>query len=330
MQLRPLGSTGVQVAELCLGTMTFGNEADEEASRLILDRYLDAGGNFVDTADVYSRGTSEEILGRALRGRRDSIVLATKGRMAMSDDPNDRGASRRHLLEAVEASLRRLATDRIDLYQVHWPDETVAPEETLSALDDLVRSGKVRYVGVSNYLGSHLARAIDLCRFHGWAPIVSHQPQYSLISREIELDTLPLCVDDGIAVLPWSPLGGGLLTGKYRRGEQAPPSTRLRDVEWLASARLTERNHAIAAEVGRVAEALGRTSAQIALNWVLHRPGVTAPIIGARTLAQLEDNLGAAGWNLDADHLETLDVVSRPDLFYPHDMYRMLGIRDYD
>jgi aryl-alcohol dehydrogenase-like predicted oxidoreductase len=328
MELRALGRTGVKVSSLCLGTMTFGNEADEAESRRIVDHYLDAGGNFIDTADVYSRGVSEEFVGRALQGRRDSVVLATKGRMPMGDGPNDQGASRLHLTAAVEASLRRLGTDHIDLYQVHWPDETVAPEETLSALDALVRAGKIRYVGVSNYLGSHLQRALDLCEHHGWAPVVSHQPQYSLLVREIELETLPLCQANGVAVLPWSPLGGGVLTGKYRAGEPAPAGSRLAEPGRPARPP-GEHEMAVAEAVGAVADAVGRSRAQVALNWVLHSPGVTSPILGARTVAQLTDNLGAEGWRLPDEHVAALDKVSRPKLSYPHSMYRLIGVRGY-
>ena len=328
MELRALGRTGVKVSSLCLGTMTFGNEADETASRSIIDRFLGAGGNFVDTADVYSRGVSEEIVGRALKGRRDSVVLATKGRMAMGDGPNDQGASRLYLTRAVEASLRRLGTDWIDLYQIHWPDESVPAEETMAALDTMVRAGKIRYVGVSNYLGSHLQRAFDVCESHGWAPVVSHQPQYSLLVREIELETLPLCQANGVAVLPWSPLGGGVLTGKYRSGEAPPAGSRLAD-PGRPGRSPSESELAVAAEVGAVAEATGRSSAQVALNWVLHSPGVTAPIIGARTVEQLDDNLGAEGWRLADEHVQALDKCSRPKLPYPHSMYRWAGIRSY-
>jgi aryl-alcohol dehydrogenase-like predicted oxidoreductase len=330
MELRPLSRTGIRVSALCLGTMTFGNESDETASRSMIDRFLEVGGNFIDTADVYSRGVSEEIVGRVLQGRRDSVILATKGRMGMGGGPNDQGLSRRHLTAALDASLRRLGTDWIDLYQLHWPDFSVDPEETFSALDDFVRAGKVRSIGVSNYLGSQLVKAIEICRHHGWAPIVSHQPQYSLVSREIDLETLPLCADEGIAVLPWSPLGGGVLSGKYRPGQELPPDSRLADAPAQATRRLNERNLAIVAEVTRIADELGRTPAQVALNWVLHRPGITSPIVGARTLAQLDDNLGAEGWQLEDVHLEALGKVSRLTLAYPHDMYRMIGLRTYE
>lgn len=323
MELRQLGPTGVRVTELCLGTMTFGREIDEGASRAILDRYLDAGGNFVDTADVYGAGASEEILGHALGARRDGIVLATKFRMVLGRDPNAGGASRRHIRAAVEASLRRLRTDWIDLYQVHCWDPTTRLEQTVSTLDDLVREGKVRYVGASNYTGWQLAKALGIAALRGWEPFVSLQPQYSLTCRETERELLPLCREEGLAVLPWSPLGGGLLTGKYRRGEEPPQGSRAADATPAASTmrnRLeVERNFAVADEVAKVGAEAGRTPAQVALNWVLHREGVTAPIVGARTLEQFDDNLGAAGWRLDPELERRLDEASATDAGYPYD-----------
>ena len=325
MELRRLGQTGIKVSALCLGTMTFGNEADESAASAIVDRFLDAGGNFVDTADVYSRGVSEEITGRALGSRRPSVVLATKGRMPMSDDPNDRGAGRRYLTQAVEASLSRLNTDWIDLYQVHWPDPAVPIEATLATLNDLVRAGKIRHYGLSNYLGWELQRGIDACERNGWSSIASHQPQYSLVSREIELETLPLCAANDIAVLAWSPLGGGVLTGKYVAADARPSDTRLGASEAQAKRRLSEHNLNVAQVVGKVAADLGKSSAQVALNWVLHRPGVTSPIVGARSITQLDDNLGAEGWALDPEQVTLLDEASRLPLPYPHDLYRMIN-----
>jgi aryl-alcohol dehydrogenase-like predicted oxidoreductase len=304
--------------------MTFGKEADETTSRAIVDLYLERGGNFIDTADVYQRGVAEEITGRALGARRDRVILATKGRMAMGDDPNDRGAGRRYLTRAVEASLSRLGTDWIDLYQIHWPDPTVPIEETLATLDDLVTAGKIRHIGLSNYLGWEIQRGVDACRQHGWAPIASHQPQYSLVSREIELETLPLCQAHGIAVLPWSPLGGGVLSGKYTGADSVPPDTRLGASEAQARRRLTEHNLQVAQAVAKIAADTGRTSAQVALNWVLNRAGITAPILGARNVDQLEDNIGAEGWQLEADQVAALDLASRVPLPYPHDMYRMI------
>jgi aryl-alcohol dehydrogenase-like predicted oxidoreductase len=321
---RKLGNTGVTVSALCLGTMTFGNEADEPTSAAIVARYIEAGGNFIDTADVYQRGISEEITGRAISGQRDRIVLATKGRMPMSDDPNAKGAGRRHLTNAVEASLKRLGTDWIDLYQVHWPDPNVPIEDTLSTLDDLVTSGKIRFVGLSNFVGWEMQRGIDACERYGWARIVSHQPQYSLVSREIELETLPLCRRHDIAVLPWSPLGGGLLTGKYTGTDDLQSDTRLGASEFQAKRRLTEHNLQVAQTVAKLAADIGKTSAQVALNWVLHRPGITSPILGARNLTQLDDNLGAEGWQLEAAQVDALDKASRLPLPYPHDMYQMV------
>jgi aryl-alcohol dehydrogenase-like predicted oxidoreductase len=244
--------------------------------------------------------------------------------MPMGDSPHDRGAGRRYLTRAVEASLRRLGTDWVDLYQVHWPDPSVPLEETLRTLDDLVSAGKIRFFGLSNYTAADLQHGIDLCDVRGWSPIASHQPQYSLVSREIELDSLPLCARNDIAVLPWSPLGGGVLTGKYADTSTRPADTRMALFKWQAEQRLTEQSLRIAGEVGRIAAELGRSSAQVALNWVLHRPGVTAPILGARNVTQLEDNLGAEGWALSDEHVAALDKISERPLPYPYDMYRML------
>jgi aryl-alcohol dehydrogenase-like predicted oxidoreductase len=289
----------------------------------MLDRFLDAGGTLVDTADVYQDGAAEDILGRALGRRRGDVVLATKGGMPMGPDPGHRGAGRRHLTRAVDASLARLGTDWIDLYQVHWPDRDTPIEETLAALDGLVVAGKIRYVGLSNYLGWELQRGVDACDRQGWAPIVSHQPQYSLTCREIEFDSLPVCREHALAVLPWSPLGGGVLTGKYGSVTAAPPGSRMASPV-QARRHLNERNLRIAATVTDIAVGIGRTPAQVALNWVLHRPGVTAPIIGARNGAQLDQNLGAVGWRLDAAQLRTLDEASRLPPPYPHNYYAEL------
>jgi aryl-alcohol dehydrogenase-like predicted oxidoreductase len=328
MDVRRLGRSGVLVSELALGTMTFGQEADEAAAAEILDRYLDAGGNFVDTADVYGAGASEEVLGKLLGRRRPDVVLATKGRFATGPGVNDVGASRRHLLDTFHASLRRLGTDWVDLYQVHCWDPNTPLEETLSTLDGLVRSGAVRYIGASNYAGWQLAKALGVSALHGWEPFVSLQPEYSLVSRDVELDLLPLCLDDGLAVIPWAPLGSGVLTGKYQPGADPPPNTRAGDGRRAGiHDRMGERNLTIADEVGRVAADLGRTAAQVALNWVMHRPGVTAPIVGARSAAQLTDTLGAVGWRLDDDARERLDALSRPTLGYPHNVHDRNGLR---
>ena len=323
MELRPLGRTGIRVTEACLGAMTFGRETPEDESNAILDRYLDAGGNFVDTANVYNRGASEEILGRALGARRENIVLATKCRMPMGDGPNQRGASRRVIREQVEASLHRLQTDWIDLYQIHCWDANTPLEETLSTLNDLVHEGKVRYIGASNYTGWQLATALGVSKQHGWEPYISIQPQYSLVTRDIERELFPLAEYAGLAVLPWSPLGGGLLSGKYRAGEAPPEDSRAADTTpsaVLMRMRIQEeRNFAVAQAVQDLAADLGKTMAQVALNWVLHRPGVTAPILGARTVAHIDDNLGAIGWKLDADALARLEDASAIEHGYPYD-----------
>lgn len=326
MEYRQLGRTGTRVSELCLGAMTFGREADEDASRAIIDRFIDAGGNFIDTADMYSRGGSEEVVGRALTGRRDDIVLATKVRFPMGEGPNDHGASRRHIREGIEASLRRLQTDHVDLYQIHCWDPATPLEETLSTLDDLVREGKVRYIGASNYTGWQLAKALGISALRGWEPFISLQPQYSLVVRDIERELLPLCRAEGLAVLPWSPLGRGVLTGKYRRGEAPPENTR-GESDPLTQNLLDDRTFAVAEAVGKVAADLGRTPAQVALNWVMTRDGVTAPIVGARTVEQLDDNLGALGWRLDDEHDRQLHEASRIPLGYPHDFHRWVGAR---
>jgi aryl-alcohol dehydrogenase-like predicted oxidoreductase len=321
MEMRTLGRTGTQVSELCLGAMTFGREADEATSKALVDRFLDAGGNFVDTANVYSLGVSEEITGRALAGRRDDVVLATKVRFRMGDGPNDVGLSRRHIRMQVEASLRRLGTDWIDLYQVHCWDANTPLEETISTLDDLVREGKVRYVGASNYTAWQLAKSLGIAALHGWEPFVSLQPEYSLITRDIERELLPLCRDAGLAVLPWSPLAGGILSGKYREGEELPPGTRGGDTEEAITFtyRLDERAWRIIEAVRTVAEEIGKTPAQVALNYVVNRPGVTAPIIGVRNLEQLDANLGAIGWRLEDAQLKSLLWASAFPRGYPYD-----------
>lgn len=321
MELRPLGRTGIRVSELCLGAMTFGRETDEATSTSILDRFLDAGGNFVDTADVYSDGASEEITGRALGTKRADVVLATKVRFPTGQGPNDVGLSRRHIRLGVEASLRRLNTDWIDLYQVHCWDERTSLEESLSTLDDLVREGKVRYVGASNFAAWQLAKAIGVSALQGWEAFASLQPEYSLITRDIERELLPFCRSEQLAVLPWSPLAGGVLTGKYRQGEDLPAGTRGGETEEpiTFTYRLDDRAWRVVDAVRKVAEATGKTEAQIALNWVVTQPGVTAPIIGARNMTQLDNNLGAVGWTLEKEHRVALIWASAFPRGYPYD-----------
>ncbi|HKI57606.1 MAG TPA: aldo/keto reductase [Trueperaceae bacterium] len=334
MRYRYLGNTGMKVSELCLGAMTFGreNEASEEESHRMLDRFVDAGGNFIDTANVYSRGVSEEIVGRWLEDRdRDALVLATKVRFPMGDGPNDVGLSRKHVLASVEASLRRLRTDYLDLLQVHAWDPGTPLEVVLGTLDDLVRSGRVRYVGVSNFAGYQLQRALDLSRERGWEPFVSLQPQYNLLCRSTEWELIPVALREGLGVLPWSPLRGGWLSGKYRRGMESPPEgTRVEVAEkkgWGESWRNLANEHTwtVLDALHRVAEESGRTPAQVAVRWLLQRPGVTAPIIGARTMEQLDDNLGATGWELEPMQLEALTTASDVRLPYPYDFLQGAG-----
>ncbi len=325
MNYRFLGKTGLKVSELCLGAMTFGRETDEETSRRIIDRFVAAGGNFIDTADVYSRGVSEEIVGRWLKGKiRDDFVIATKVRFPMGEGPNDVGLSRKHILAGVEASLRRLNTDYIDLYQVHCWDSVTPLEETLSTLDSLVKSGKVRYIGASNYSGWQLQKAIDLSRQMGWEPFTCLQPLYNLLDRSTEWELLPVCQNEGLGVIPWSPLRGGWLSGKFRRGMSAPPEgSRVEIAEeqgWSESwsAYNSEHTWSVLDALFAVADEVGKAPAQVALNWLLQRPGVTAPISGARTLEQLESNLGATGWTLSQEQMTQLTQVSEQPLPYPY------------
>ena len=326
MEYRRLGETGLMVSELCLGCMTFGRETDEEDSKRLVGRFLEAGGNFIDTADVYSKGVSEEISGRAIRGVRDDVVLATKVRFPMGDGPNDVGLSRKHVTQGCEDSLRRLGTDFIDLYQVHCWDAATPLEETLSALTDLVRAGKVRYVGVSNFTAWQIMKSVCVSEANGFERFVCLQPQYSLVERNVEYEILPVCEEGGLGVIPWSPLGGGFLSGKYRRGEEPPEGSRISEavesMEEYWDRRATERNWRVLDAVGEIAEATGRSYSQIALNWLLRQPTVTAPILGVRTMEQLEDNLGAAGWELDEDQVRRLSEAGAPEDTYPHRFIR--------
>jgi aryl-alcohol dehydrogenase-like predicted oxidoreductase len=319
MEYRTLGGTGTLVSTLCLGTMTFGAETAEKGAYEQLDRYVERGGNFVDTADVYSRGVSEEIVGRWLRDRpgvRDRIVIATKARFPMGDGPNDAGLSRVHLSRALDASLRRLGTDVIDLYQAHAWDPLTPIEETLRCYDDAVRAGKIRYVGVSNFTGWQLQKAVLLTRHLGLAPVVTLQPQYNLLARDIEWELIPVCENENIGVLPWSPLAGGWLTGKYRPDEAPTGATRLgenprRGVE-AYDRRNTERTWHVLDALRRVAAGRNTSTGVVALAWLVDRPAVTSVILGARTLEQLDENLSAAGVHLTAEEAAILDEASGP------------------
>jgi aryl-alcohol dehydrogenase-like predicted oxidoreductase len=324
LEYRALGNTGTLVSELCLGCMTFGRELDDDGSRELIKRFVDAGGNFLDTADVYSQGSSEEITGRAIKTMRDDLVVATKVRFPMGEGPNDVGASRKHIMAGAEASLRRLDTDYIDLYQIHCWDALTPLEETLSALTDLVRQGKVRYLGISNFTGWQIMKAMAVSDAHGFERFVTLQPQYSLVERNLEYELVPVCLDQGLGILPWGPLGGGFVSGKYRKGEQPPEGSRIADatsqMEESWERRATERNWRIIDVLGSIAEETDKSYSQVALNWLLNKPGVTAPILGARKLEQLEDNLGASGWRLDDKQMQRLDEVSEPPALYPYAM----------
>lgn len=320
-----LGRSGTSVSRACLGTMTFGNAewgTDEAESKRIVASFLDAGHNFIDTADVYNAGRSEEIVGRAIAHRRDQVVLATKGYNAMGPGPNDRGSSRIHLTRALEASLRRLGTEYVDLYQLHNWDHDTPIEESMATLDGFVRSGKVRYVGCSNFYGSQLVEAQWAAERLGASPFVSLQPQYSLIWRDIELDILPTATRHGLAVIVWSPLGGGMLTGKYSRDGELPADGRLSqgsgmEAEGMRMLTLTERNFGIVSEVEQVAEELATTPTAVSLAWLLGRPGVTSVIIGPRTEEQLAANLAGFDLDLPTESAKRLTKVSRPPVSYP-------------
>jgi len=314
---------------------TYGPSDDTESARA-LQAAVDLGITFFDTADMYSnRGGAETAMGEVLKGgKRHKIVLATKCGMQMDDAGKLKGASRRYIMSAVEGSLKRLQTDYIDLYQVHCWDRGTPLEETLRTLDDLVREGKVRYIGASNFTAWQLQKAIDLSRQNGWEPFTCLQPLYNLLDRYTEWELMPVCQNEGLGVIPWSPLRGGWLSGKYHRGMTAPvENTRIEAAEqsgWSErwSVYATERTWSIIDELLAIAGETGKSPAQVALNWVLHQPGVTAPIIGARTLRHLHDNLGAAGWTLAADHMQRLSTVSAQPAPYPHDFIaRAMGNR---
>lgn len=326
MDFRYLGKTGLRVSELCLGTMTLGRETSEEDSYKILDRYVEEGGNFIDTADVYTRGRSEEIVGKWLQNQnRDDFVLATKVRFPMGEGPNDLGLSRKHIIAGVKDSLRRLKTDYIDLYQVHAWDPRTPLEETLSTLNDLVREGLVRYIGTSNFKGWQLQKAIDLSREKGWESFVCLQPQYNLLCRATEYELIDVCENEGLGVIPWSPLRGGWLSGKFTR-EMAKPleNTRIAEAEEKGYSETwdmynNEFTWNLLDTLRDVAKEAEKTPAQAAINWLLQSRGVTAPIIGARTMEQLEANLGSAGWALSPEHMARLNKASNLFVSYPYD-----------
>jgi aryl-alcohol dehydrogenase-like predicted oxidoreductase len=316
MNRRPLARTGVQVSPLCLGAMMFGawGNPDHDDSIKIIHRALDAGINFIDTADVYSRGESEEIVGKALAGRRDDVVLATKVHGTMGDDPNQYGNSRRWIIREVEDSLRRLKTDYIDLYQIHRPEPDTDVEETLGALSDLVHQGKVRYLGSSTFPASQIVEAQWAARERGLERFVCEQPPYSLLARAVEADVLPTCLRHGMGVIPWSPLAGGWLSGKWRKGADAPKSTRAERMpaRYDLSDPANQRKLDAADALGKLADEAGMTLIEMALAFVINHPAVTAAIIGPRTMEQLESQLGAEEVVLDAALLDRIDEIVPP------------------
>ncbi len=329
MEYRTLGGSGLKVPALSLGTGTFGGGSEffkawgatdvAEATRLI-DICLEAGLNMFDSADIYSGGAAEQILGQAIKGRRNQVLISTKGTFRKGTGPNDVGSSRLHLLEAVDSSLSRLGTDYIDLFQLHGFDATTPVEETLSTLNDLVTAGKIRYIGCSNFSGWHLMKSLAVSDRHGWPRHVAHQIYYSLVGRDYEWELMPLGLDQRVGAVIWSPLGWGRLTGNIRRGQPVPPTSRLQ------SQLVVERGPQVADEhVFKVVDALdlvagetGKTVAQVALNWLLQRPTVSSVIVGARNAEQLRQNLGAVGWKLSAEQVATLDRASATPKAYPY------------
>jgi aryl-alcohol dehydrogenase-like predicted oxidoreductase len=326
MEYRQLGHSGLRISVLSLGTMTFGGRdffskvgsTDVDTARRQIDLCLEAGVNLFDTANCYSDGLSEEILGEVLEGRRDNLLIATKARMVVGEGPNDGGASRYHLIRECEKSLRRLRTDHIDLYQLHEWDGQTPLEETLEALDALVRSGKVRYVGASNYSGWHLMKALGISERHGYIRFVSQQIYYSLQARDAEYELVPITLDQGLGILVWSPLAGGLLSGKYRRDQKSPEGSRHFNNWGEPPIHNEQQLYEIIDVLVEIGEAHKVSAAQVALAYLLGRPGVTSLVIGARTEAQLADNLAAANLVLTPDQRAWLDSASSPVLLYPY------------
>jgi aryl-alcohol dehydrogenase-like predicted oxidoreductase len=331
MEYRNLGASGLKVPVLSFGAGTFGGQgplfsawgrSDAEEARRFIDICLDAGVTLFDTADVYSNGASEEILGAAIKGRRDKLLISTKTSLPMGDGPLDAGSSHHRLLGAIDASLRRLGTDYIDLLQLHAFDAGTPIPEVLYALDVLVRAGKVRYVGVSNFSGWQVMKSLDLAERHGWPRYVAHQVYYSLVGRDYEWELMPLGLDQGVGALVWSPLGWGRLTGKLRRGQPLPKDSRLHETAQWGPPVEDERLYRVVDVLDEVADETGKSVAQIAIAWLLTRPTVCSVIIGARNEAQLRDNLGAVGWSLSEEQIRRLDAASDVMPAYPYYPYR--------
>ena len=326
MKMRLLGNSGLKVSEICFGAMTFGGKGywkvigalEQKDVNELVKLALDGGVNFFDTADVYSEGLSEEMLGKALDSHRKEIILATKVRGRTGKGPNDVGLSRHHIIENCNASLKRLGTDYIDLYQLHSFDPFTPQEETLRALDDLVRAGKVRYIGASNHTGWQLMKALAISDKQNLEKFITLQAYYSLVARDLENELVPLCLDQKLGILPWSPLGGGFLTGKYRKGKERPKNARRSDRESQFLQFDEEKGFDIVDELEKIANNHNATIAQAALNYLLRRPGVSSVIIGARTKEQLADNLKASDWKMTPEEVTKLDALSMPPKVYPY------------
>ncbi|WPZ15623.1 aldo/keto reductase [Nitratireductor rhodophyticola] len=331
MEYRNLGASGLKVPVLSFGTGTFGGTGplfgawgttDANEARRLIDICLDAGLNLFDTADVYSDGASETVLGEAIRGRRDAVLISTKTALPMGEGPSDAGTSRARLVRSVDAALKRLGTDYIDLLQLHAFDAATPVEEVLSTLDDLVRAGKLRYLGVSNFSGWQVMKSLAAAERHGWQRYVAHQVYYSLVGRDYEWELMPLGLDQGVGALVWSPLGWGRLTGKIRRGVPLPEGSRLHDTASFGPPVDQEQLYRVVDALEDVAEETGKTVPQIAINWLTRRPTVSSVIVGARNEEQLRQNLGAIGWSLSDEQIAKLDAASLTDAAYPYFPYR--------
>ncbi len=330
MKMRFLGNSGIKVSEICFGAMTFGGrgywkvigEVEQNGANELVNTALEGGINFFDTADVYSEGLSEEILGKALGNRRKNIILATKVRGRTGKGPNDAGLSRKHIIDSCNKSLARLGTDYIDLYQIHSFDPYTPQEETLRALDDLVRAGKVRYIGVSNHTGWQLMKALSISEKQNLEKFITLQAYYSLVSRDLENELVPLCLDQKLGILPWSPLGGGFLTGKYRRGKERPKNARRTDPVNQFLQFDEEKGFMIVEELEKISRNHNATIAQAALNYLLRKPGVSSVIIGAKSKEQLLDNLKTSDWEMVPDEVSRLDELSKPADVYPYWMLK--------
>ncbi len=327
MEYRQLGGSGLKVSALSFGTATFGGgdaffsawgKTDVAEARRLVDICLEAGGNLFDTADIYSGGLSEEVLGEALAGRRDQVLLSTKATFRMGNGPNELGSSRYHLIRACEESLRRLKTDHIDIYTMHGFDALTPVEETLRTLDTLVQSGKVRYIACSNFSGWHLMKSLATAQTYGWTRYVAHQAFYSLVGREYEWELMPLALDQKVGTIVWSPLASGVLSGKIRRNQPASEGSRVQQIGSEGSRIPDEKVYEIVDTLDELAEETGKSVSQIALNWLLQRPTVASILIGARNEEQLKHNLGAVGWNLTAEQVVKLDKVSEMPTIYPY------------